>query len=146
MVTCLGFAVQESITSAVSAGGTIGPSKMAPTCKALVLILLAQSTHAQTVASDVANVHWVRQEVEIAGVLDDLSHHAGRGPTAFKDVAVVDPRTGAAIAGQTVVVREGRVAWAGAAADAPDLTAATVIDGHGLYLSPGLVDMHVHTL
>ena len=39
-------------------------------------------------------------------------------------------------------VSNGRIAWIGAAAEAPD--AATVHDGAGCWLTPGLIDCHTH--
>jgi imidazolonepropionase len=42
-----------------------------------------------------------------------------------------------------IAVSQGRIAWLGARADAPH-TAATVIDGGGCWLTPGLIDCHTH--
>jgi Amidohydrolase family len=100
---------------------------------------------AEPTLDDRAHLHWIRQEVEIAGALDDLSRRAISGFIAFKDVSIVDPKSGAALPGRTVAIRDGKIAWVGEAAAAPDLGGATIIDGHALYLSPGLVDMHVHS-
>ncbi|MGD0144419.1 MAG: amidohydrolase family protein [Rhizomicrobium sp.] len=94
---------------------------------------------------DRARLHWVRQEVEIADALDALSHRAISGFIVFKDISFVDPQSGSTLPDRTVVVRDGKIAWVGDAAAAPDITGASVIDGRGLYLSPGLTDMHVHT-
>jgi predicted amidohydrolase YtcJ len=44
--------------------------------------------------------------------------------------------------GRAVHVVDGRIAWLGAAADAP--TAARVLDGGGALLTPAFVDAHVH--
>jgi len=63
-------------------------------------------------------------------------------PIAIVGVTVIDPEVGAALAGMTVVVRDGRIASAGADAAIP--RDATVIDGRGQFLMPGLWDMHVH--
>jgi imidazolonepropionase len=41
-----------------------------------------------------------------------------------------------------IAVADGRIAWLGPRADAP--RAATVIDGGGCWLTPGLVDCHTH--
>ena len=41
-----------------------------------------------------------------------------------------------------IAVRDGRIAWIGAAAHAP--AAATVHDGAGCWLTPGLIDCHTH--
>lgn len=100
---------------------------------------------AQTV-QDRANLHWVSQEVEIARVLSELSGRAVQGFVVFKNVAIVDPQTGSVIPDQAVAVRDGRIVWTGSVATTPDTTGATTIDGHGSFLSPGLADMHVHTV
>jgi len=100
---------------------------------------------ARPTLDDRANLHWVHQEVEIAGALDALVRRAISGFIVFRDISRVDPQSGSTIPDQTVVVRDDKIAWVGDAAAAPDITGATVIDGRGLYLSPGLTDMHVHT-
>ena len=47
-------------------------------------------------------------------------------------------------AGQTVLVRGDRIVAIGAAGELPVPTGATVIEGAGRYLVPGLTDAHVH--
>jgi imidazolonepropionase-like amidohydrolase len=62
------------------------------------------------------------------------------------DVTVVDVENGVAIPGQTVKVVGKQIERIGlpAGPDVPERTQN--IDGHGLYLMPGLVDAHVHYL
>lgn len=43
-----------------------------------------------------------------------------------------------------VASQDGRIAYAGPAADAPDLDAADVIDCEGRWITPGLIDCHTH--
>jgi imidazolonepropionase len=45
--------------------------------------------------------------------------------------------------GGAIAVKDGRIAWLGAAGDAPD-TAAAVHDCGGNWLTPGLIDCHTH--
>jgi imidazolonepropionase-like amidohydrolase len=59
----------------------------------------------------------------------------------FKDVTVVPMTGGAEIPHVNVVVRGDHVERVDATTP-PD--GATIIDGHGKYLAPGMVDMHVH--
>jgi hypothetical protein len=63
---------------------------------------------------------------------------------AFRNVHVVPMDTERVIEAQTVVVADGRIVALGAvdAIDIPD--GAIVIEGEGLYLMPGLAEMHAH--
>ena len=61
---------------------------------------------------------------------------------AIRNVTVIDGTGAAPRAGQTVVVRDGRIAAIAPNAKIP--RGARVIDGTGRYLIPGLWDMHVH--
>ena len=63
-------------------------------------------------------------------------------PIAITDVTVIDANAGATVPGVTVVVREGRIESVGAGTAVP--RDATVVDGRGKFLMPGLWDMHVH--
>ena len=67
------------------------------------------------------------------------------GPIAIRNVTVI-PMTGTGpVTGQTVVVRDGRIAAIGPAAGVRPPDGATVVDGTGQYLIPGLFEMHAHT-
>lgn len=65
-------------------------------------------------------------------------------PVAFVGVAVADGTTPEPRRDWTVVVRDGRIAAAGPSREVRAPAGATVIDGAGRYLIPGLWDMHVH--
>jgi imidazolonepropionase-like amidohydrolase len=60
------------------------------------------------------------------------------------DVTIVDVETGSLVPDQTVMIVGDRIDKIGAPAriEIPERT--QTIDGHGLYLMPGLVDAHVH--
>ena len=60
--------------------------------------------------------------------------------TLIERVRLIDPATGLDTPG-ALLIRGGRIAELGAALDRPD--GATVVDGHGAVLCPGLVDMRV---
>ena len=66
-------------------------------------------------------------------------------PFAFVGVTVLPMDGGPALPGHTVVVQAGRIAAVGPAAQVPVPADATVLDGSGKVLMPGLCDMHVHT-
>lgn len=63
---------------------------------------------------------------------------------AITNVQVVDPATGAVTPGQSVVIRDGRIAEVGPVATTTVPADAAVVDGQGRWLAPGLLDMHVH--
>jgi len=65
---------------------------------------------------------------------------------AITDVAIVDVEIGTVVPGQTVIVVDDRIDRIGPQGKIAIPTDAETIDGHGLYLMPGLVDAHVHYL
>lgn len=63
----------------------------------------------------------------------------------FAHVNVIDA-TGAPVqSDMSVVVRDGHIADIGKSSEVRVPERATIVDGHGKYLIPGLWDMHVHT-
>lgn len=66
---------------------------------------------------------------------------ADRPTVAITHTTVIDVETGRKLADRNVVVRNGRIASVGIGAPPAD---ATVIDGRGRFLIPGLWDMHAH--
>lgn len=65
---------------------------------------------------------------------------------AFVDVNVVPMDAERVLAHQTVVVRDGKIATIGDMSAVTPPESATVIEGDGRYLMPGLADMHMHLL
>ncbi len=63
---------------------------------------------------------------------------------AITDVTVIDVENGDAIPGQTVTIIGDRIDKIGLYGQLTVPQDALVIDGHGLFLMPGLVDAHVH--
>ncbi|MGH3874646.1 MAG: amidohydrolase family protein [Pseudonocardiaceae bacterium] len=63
---------------------------------------------------------------------------------AITNVTVIDATGAPAQPGMTVVVQADRIATLGASRDVPVPKQATVVDGTGKFLIPGLWDMHVH--
>jgi len=64
-------------------------------------------------------------------------------PIAITHVGVVDLEKGTIAPDRTVVVRDGRIDSVGPYRGKPP-KGATVVDGRGKFLLPGLCDMHVH--
>jgi imidazolonepropionase-like amidohydrolase len=60
------------------------------------------------------------------------------------NVTVVDVEKGTTLPNQTVIVSGDRIGKVGATASLEIPEGTQTIDGHGLYLLPGLVDAHVH--
>jgi imidazolonepropionase-like amidohydrolase len=67
-----------------------------------------------------------------------------RGQTYITNVTVLDVEKMKLVPGQTVVMENDRITNIGAEKKIKAPAGATVIDGTGKYLSPGLVDAHVH--
>jgi len=68
-----------------------------------------------------------------------------QGAVVIRNVTVL-PMTGAGpTANQSVVIRNGRIAGMGPSAQIGTPDGASVVDGTGKYLIPGLFEMHAHT-
>jgi imidazolonepropionase-like amidohydrolase len=63
---------------------------------------------------------------------------------AFVDVDVIPMDRERILEGQTVIVRDGRIARMGPSASVRAPAGALVVDGRGKYLMPGLSEMHAH--
>jgi len=66
------------------------------------------------------------------------------GDFAFTGVTVIPMDRESTLADQTVVVRDGRITAIGPANEIEIPAGATVIEGAGRYLMPGLAEMHAH--
>ena len=85
--------------------------------------------------------------VAIALSLAALPLHAQQSATgviAFRNVNVLPMDAARVLRDQTVIVENARITRIGAAASVSAPANATVIDGRGKYLMPGLTDMHIH--
>ena len=97
----------------------------------LVLLLVSCSTTAPVPAPDPVAVEPPPVELD--------------GSIAFVDVHLIPMTRGVGVLrNQTVFVRDGRIETIGDAASTPVPPGARRIDGRGMYLIPGLADMHVH--
>ena len=75
---------------------------------------------------------------------DTLRVHPPTATIVLRNVNVVTMLTPNVIAGQTIVVTDGRIAAVGPASEVAAPQDALVIDGDGRYVMPGLTDMHAH--
>lgn len=67
---------------------------------------------------------------------------AQQQPLVIRNVTVIPMDTEQVLSGQTVVVRDGRIEAMGTNVASP--AGATMVDGSGRYLIPGLAEMHAH--
>jgi imidazolonepropionase-like amidohydrolase len=84
----------------------------------------------------------------MAALRQDLSHAQTIGDVqtvAITNVTVIDATGAPAQPGMTVITRGDRIAAFGASGQVPVPPGATMVDGAGKFLIPGLWDMHVHT-
>lgn len=80
----------------------------------------------------------------LAATAAGAAAQSGAGATAFTDVTVLPMDRPGMLTGQTVLVRGGVIAEMGDAGSVRVPAGATVIDGSGRYLMPGLAEMHAH--
>jgi hypothetical protein len=75
-----------------------------------------------------------------------VSQPAATAPqvVAFVNVNVITMERERVLAGQTVIVRDGRIAALGPERSVSPPKGALLIDGRGQYLIPGLADLHIH--
>ena len=78
------------------------------------------------------------------GAASSQNAPAAPAVVAFVDVNVVPMDRERIIEGQTVIVRDGRIASMGPSARARIPSGALRVDGRGKYLLPGLAEMHAH--
>lgn len=64
----------------------------------------------------------------------------------IRDASVVDVGTGAVASGQSLVLTGGRITALGPVSAVTTPAGATIVDGRGAFVIPGLWDMHVHAV
>ena len=76
---------------------------------------------------------------------DSAQPNGGAGKAlALTNLTVVDVRTGALLRAQTVLLENGRISAVGKSSEVKIPAKAQRVDGNGLFVIPGLWDMHVH--
>uniref|UniRef100_UPI0035CCA8BA amidohydrolase family protein n=1 Tax=uncultured Sphingomonas sp. TaxID=158754 RepID=UPI0035CCA8BA len=88
------------------------------------------------------------QDKAIADMVRDVAHGfltpANRTPTLVDHVLLFDSVEGRYLPDRAVLISDGKVAAVGAGGTIPAPATATVLDGRGKTLSPGLWDSHQH--
>lgn len=74
----------------------------------------------------------------------EASDSGAQGVTVFTNVAVLPMTSETVLSGQTVVVAGEAIREVGPAGEVETPEGATVVDGTGRYLMPGLAEMHAH--
>jgi imidazolonepropionase-like amidohydrolase len=77
-------------------------------------------------------------------LLQGQEHSSATKPLVLLHATVIDATGESPQMDKTVVVEGARIVRIGSARDIPPPGNAQVVDAHGLYLIPGLWDMHVH--
>lgn len=126
----------KSIRSVITAGLLCAMVPMNAAC--------AQSEPTAAVQAETA-MRDIQREIAIAGILDRLMPDERAFYTVVRDVRIVDPANETVSNAQSIVIRSGEIRWIGPQAAEPVLDDLLVIDGRGRYLSPGLIDMHIHS-
>lgn len=65
-------------------------------------------------------------------------------PRALTGATLIDGRGGAPVANANVILRDGKIDCAGTAAQCPVPEGIDVMDVRGMWITPGLIDSHVH--
>jgi len=78
--------------------------------------------------------------------LPEMPRPGVTGDFLIRNVAIVDVVNGRTVHGRDVIVRDGHIDSIGAGQAASAQGGLIVVDGTGKFLSPGLWDMHVHSL
>jgi imidazolonepropionase-like amidohydrolase len=88
------------------------------------------------------------QDEATAAMVRDVAHHflspGNRTPTLIDHVLMFDSLAGRYVANRAVLIANGKIAAVGAGGTVKAPAGATVIDGRGKTLTPGLWDSHRH--
>src|SRR6266700_7068261 len=66
--------------------------------------------------------------------------------TAIEKTTLYDGAADKALSNATILIEGEKIAYAGPHSKAPSYEAAENIDGKGMFILPGLIDLHVHGL
>jgi hypothetical protein len=80
----------------------------------------------------------------ILGAMVPLSAQEASTPVAIRHVTVIDATGAAPRADATVLIRGSRIEAVGPTGRIPIPAGATVVEGEGKFLIPGLIDTHLH--
>ena len=73
-----------------------------------------------------------------------LGTATGQQITAIRGAAIIDPKTGAVVPDQTVLIRDSIIVAVGSTSSVQIPRAARIVDATGRFVIPGLWDTHIH--
>ena len=82
-------------------------------------------------------------KIALTGAID-TPPNVPPAPRAITGATLIDGRGGAPVRNANVIVRDGRIDCAGTAEQCPVPQGVDVVDAKGMWITPGLVDAHVH--
>ncbi|HYM62766.1 MAG TPA: amidohydrolase family protein [Thermoanaerobaculia bacterium] len=82
-------------------------------------------------------------KITVTGAVDTPSGTPA-SPRAITGATLIDGRGGAPVPNANIVLRDGKIDCAGTAAQCPVPEGIDVIDAKGTWITPGLIDAHVH--
>jgi imidazolonepropionase-like amidohydrolase len=106
--------------------------------------IVAASLFVAGLISALVLMRWRDADGRNSALISPATFTAADSVTAFVGVNVIPMDRDRVVPGQTVVVRNGRIAAVGPSASTAVPAGATRIDGTGKFLMPGLAEMHAH--
>lgn len=82
-------------------------------------------------------------KIALTGAID-APPNTPPAPRALTGATLIDGRGGVPLANANVILRDGKIDCAGSAADCPVPNGIDVVDVRGMWITPGLIDAHVH--
>jgi imidazolonepropionase-like amidohydrolase len=82
-------------------------------------------------------------KIAVTGAID-APPNTPPAPRAVTGATLIDGRGGAPVANANIVMRDGKIDCAGTAVQCPPPPGIDMIDARGLFVTPGLIDAHVH--
>jgi imidazolonepropionase-like amidohydrolase len=79
-----------------------------------------------------------------AAVLSVAASHAWPADTVLRNFTLIDGTDHAPAPGSAMIIRNGHIAWVGRVPDLRAPADAQVVDYNGKYVTPGIIDLHVH--
>ena len=80
--------------------------------------------------------------IALTAIVPQAPAQAPQAPIVFTGVSVIPMDRDEVLQNQTVIVENGRIAYVGGPRNAP--SGATIVDGRGKFLMPGIAEFHAH--